>query len=72
MDVLQSKITFCQNLKKLRKENNISQKALAEKLKTSVKTVSHWETGYSEPSLLQLRVLADLFNITADELLGKE
>ena len=60
---------FSENLKRLRAENRISQSILAEKLHTSVKTISHWETGYSEPSLKQLLELACFFNLTTDDLL---
>ena len=62
-------IKFCENLKRLRTENKISQASLADKLHTSVKTISHWETGYSEPSLKQLLELACFFNLTIDDLL---
>lgn len=60
---------FSENLKRLRIENKISQALLAEKLHTSVKTISHWETGYSEPSLKQLLELAHFFNLSTDDLL---
>lgn len=58
-------------LKKLRQENNVGQKELAQALKTSLKTISHWETGYSEPSIVQLIALADYFEITIDELVNR-
>ena len=45
--------------------------ALAEALNISVKTVSHWETGYTEPSVLQRIQLANYFDITIDELVGR-
>lgn len=60
---------FSENLKRLRIENKISQAFLADKLHTSVKTISHWETGYTEPSLKQLLELACFFNLSTDELL---
>ena len=40
--------------------------------KVSPKTVSHWETGYTEPSVEQLVSLSKVFNVSLDELiLGK-
>ena len=63
---------FKEILKGLRKAKNISQGALAEKLNISLKTVSHWETGYTEPSITQLIQLADFFEVSLDELLGRE
>ena len=63
---------FSENLKILRKENKIGQNKLATELSVSTKTISHWETGYTEPSISQLIALANYFNITLDELiLGK-
>lgn len=41
-------------------------------LNTSVKTVSHWETGYCEPSISQLIILSDYFEISIDELVRKD
>ena len=65
------KTPFAVNLKNLRKENHVSQKDLADKISVSVKSVSHWETGYTEPSLTQLCMIADIFEISTDELLGR-
>lgn len=62
-------MNFAKNLKKLRQDNNLSQEDIAEKLNTSYKTVSHWETGYSEPSLTQLEKLSKIFDVTIDELI---
>ena len=63
---------FNEILKGLRKAKNISQGVLAEKLNISLKTVSHWETGYTEPSITQLIEIADYFEVSLDELLGRE
>ncbi len=53
-----------------RKKNNLTQKDLAEKLYVSSKTVSHWETGYVQPSMEQTAALAKLMEISVDELMG--
>lgn len=63
---------FATNLKTLRAEQQISQLKLAEALNTSIKTISHWETGYSEPSIAQILQIADFFEISTDELLKKQ
>lgn len=63
---------FATNLKNLRAEQQISQLKLAEALNTSIKTISHWETGYSEPSIAQILQIADFFEISTDELLKKQ
>lgn len=63
---------FSENLKNLRRENGIGQRELAKAVFTTVKTVSHWETGYTEPSIKQLIMLADFFEISLDELTGRK
>lgn len=62
-------MSFKDNLKNLRMEKSLSQKQLAEKLNITLKTISHWETGYTEPSIAQMIQLADIFKITIDELI---
>lgn len=62
---------FAENLKLLRKERGVGQAELAAILNISAKTVSHWETGYTEPSVTQLIQLADYFEISIDELVGR-
>lgn len=62
---------FNENLKALRLACGLGQRRLAEKLNISLKTISHWETGYSEPSVSQLVQLADFFDVTLDELVGR-
>ena len=64
-------VDFSNNLKQLRQLNNLRQKDLADKLNITLKTISHWETGYTEPSLLQLEMLSNFFNVTIDELVKK-
>lgn len=61
---------FEENLKKLRKINNISQADLAKKMGVSLTTISNWETGYSKPDVEQLKKIAKFFNISTDFLLG--
>lgn len=62
---------FPASLKSLRLAKQIGQKELSAALNISLKTVSHWETGYSEPSLSQLVALADFFDVTLDDLVGR-
>lgn len=64
-------MAFKENLKNLRKQQGLGQKDLAKILSTTIKTVSHWETGYCEPSISQLIALADYFDITIDELVER-
>lgn len=55
-----------------RKAKGLSQEKLAEVLNVSRQTISKWETGQSQPDLDKLLPLCELFEISADELLGKE
>ena len=60
---------FKENLKTLRLLNNLTQQGLANKLGVSFKTISHWESGYSEPNLQLLIKLKQILNTSFDELL---
>lgn len=53
----------------LRKAKGLTQRELAEILNVSDKAVSRWERDESAPDLSLIPVIADLFGITADELL---
>lgn len=53
----------------LRKASGMTQREMAEKLNVSDKAVSRWERDESAPDLMLIPVIADLFDITADELL---
>jgi len=60
------------NLKKIRKENNLSQEELAEKLGVSRQSVSKWESGTSYPEMDKLLQIAKIFNVNIDELLNQD
>lgn len=63
--------TLAKNIKAYRTAMNMSQRTLAEMLGTTLQTVSHWETAYTEPSVEQLIALANIFEISIDELVGR-
>ncbi len=58
-------------ISELRRNKNITQEKLAAELGVSVAAVSKWETGNSLPDILMLCSIADFFDITTDELLGR-
>ncbi len=58
-------------LKKLRKSKGLNQEELAEILGVRKTTISNYETGYSTPSNVMLRQIADYFEVSAGELLGE-
>lgn len=65
-------MSFCDNLRELRKVNKMDQRAFAKLLNVSPKTVSHWETGYTEPSIAQLIMIANYFDVSLDDLLDRK
>lgn len=65
-------MNFSEKLYELRKKEGFSQEELAEKVNVSRQTVSKWEMGQSTPEMEKLIILSDIFNISIDELVGKE
>lgn len=59
-------------IKEYRKEKNVSQKALAEQLFVSDKTISRWELGNGLPDIELLPKIADVLGISIDKLVGEE
>ena len=59
-------------LAELRKKNRYTQKELAEKLNISQQIVSNIERGQTEPDIDFLKGAADLYNISLDQLVGRE
>ena len=53
----------------LRRAKGLTQRELAELLNVSDKAVSRWERGDAAPDLSVIPALAELFGVTADELL---
>ncbi|MDE5630626.1 MAG: helix-turn-helix domain-containing protein, partial [Bacilli bacterium] len=53
----------------LRISRGLTQRDIAEKLSISDKAISKWENGTSQPSVYNLQKLADIFDITLEELL---
>lgn len=60
---------FAEKLVRLRKEHNLSQEQLAEKLGVSRQAVSRWEAGETTPDLLNLLGICNVFNVSADSLI---
>lgn len=59
------------NLLDQRRKKNVTQEQLAIELGVTAAAVSKWENGYTLPDLLMLCALADYFEVTTDELLGR-
>ncbi|MBI9048157.1 MAG: helix-turn-helix transcriptional regulator [Anaerolineaceae bacterium] len=63
---------MAQFIAKLRKENKLTQKELAEQLNVTDKAVSKWERGLSCPEISLLSKLSHILGITTSELLNGE
>ena len=57
-------------LAELRKEHNLTQAELGEKLGVTNKTISRWETGNYMPPVEMLEELSNLYNLTINEILS--
>lgn len=60
------------NIKLLRLSFGLTQGELAEKLCGKKSLVSNYENGYSVPDIFMLIRLADIFDVTLDELVGRD
>lgn len=59
------------SFKVCRERRGLTQKEVAIELKMSIQAISYWETGERMPSYDKLLLLADLYDTTTDELLGR-
>lgn len=64
------KLSIGENIKVLRKSRDITQEQLAEMLGISCQSVSRWELGACYPDMELLPILAEIFEVTVDKLLG--
>lgn len=61
---------ICDRIKELRKEKNISQKILGQKIGVSQKAIDYWERGVNEPKASYIIAMAKFFDVSADYILG--
>lgn len=59
------------NILDLRKQKNVTQEDLAAQLGVTATAISKWENNYTLPDILMLCALADYFDVTTDDLLGR-
>ena len=62
--------TVTVHIKKIREKRGISQKELAAKLNVSPSTVSQWENGLRNPSLVNVKRMSNILHCTTDEILS--
>lgn len=63
---------LCEKINELRKTHNLTQEALADKLGITFQAVSKWENGLSCPDITLLPQIAEIFDVSMDELFGRE
>jgi len=63
---------FIKRLKLLRKQNNITQKQLAENLEIAERTIRSYEIGENVPTLESFIKIADFFDVSLDYLTGRK
>ena len=63
-------MTFAEKLKSIRKQSEMSQEQLAEKLGVSRQAVTKWETDAGIPDIENIKAISSLFDISIDELLS--
>ncbi len=59
-------------LKKLRQNSGMTQEQLADLLDVTPQAISRWENGSSMPDVVHLVSLANCFEVTLDELIGRD
>jgi len=63
--------TVGSNIKRHRTKLNLTQQQLADILSVSRQTIASYEAGRTEPDIAAMEKLAEIFDITVDELIGK-
>lgn len=61
---------FAQNIKKLRKQNNLTQEQLADAMNVTIGAVYKWEQGLSIPDISVIMDIANYFKLSVDALIG--
>ena len=61
---------FNENLRAARERKNMTQKDVADNIGVAKSTYSLYESGNREPNVQTIKKLADLLNVSADNLLG--
>lgn len=65
-------LKIANNIRFFRKANILTQEELSKQLGGCKNLVSNYENGISTPDIYTLVKLADIFDITLDELVGRE
>lgn len=69
---MEDKFMISMRIRELRKQAKLSQEMMAEKIGVSRQAITKWETGLGVPDIENLVVIADLFKLSLDELMGRD
>jgi len=64
-------VELSKNIKFYRKSMMLTQEELANKLNGKKSLISNYENGYSTPDIYTIIKLADIFDVSLDELVGR-
>ena len=65
-------MTLGQKITELRKSQSLTQEKLSEKLGVSRQTIANWEADSTNPDINQAKAIAELFQVSLDDLLSVE
>ncbi len=65
-------MNFAEKMIELRKQQNLSQQDLADRLGVSRQAISRWETGAVQPLADSVKSLAQVFQVSTDYLLNDD
>ena len=60
---------FNEQIKRLRKENNLTQEEMAKKLNVTRQAISNWENNRNLPDFEMIILIAETFGVSLDELI---
>ena len=63
---------FKNRLKKIRIDRNMTQKNVYELLGVSPNCYASWEQGRTQPDIEMIKKLCEIFNVSADYLIGRD
>lgn len=62
-------MNFKENIKNIRRQNNLTQQQLANALNVSLESIRNYEQGKREPNFIALEKIKNYFNCSYDDLL---
>lgn len=68
---MSSKILFNHRLKEIRIDRGLSRPQVSESTGISVDTIKSWELGINTPTIENLKILADFYEVSLDYIAGR-